>query len=147
MSVSEERGSPAPSIPLPKQNVIPPPFEGQLNKFTNVVKGWQYRDAIQFKKTILVQKTHLFFRWKSGGKQLFTSLCESRSLIYIPRQLDRWFVLDTEAGTLAYHLMDERHLKSRGTQHLSGSVVIPSDEDSVTFSVSFASGDVYKVHT
>ena len=61
-------------------------------------------------------------------------------------QFDRWFVLDTEAGTLAYHLMDERHLKSRGTQHLSGSVVIPSDEDSVTFSVSFASGDVYKVH-
>ena len=57
----------------------------------------------------------------------------------------RWFVLDTEAGTLAYHLMDERHLKSRGTQHLSGSVVIPSDEDSVTFSVSFASGDVFKV--
>ena len=43
MSVSEERGSPAPPIPLPKQNVIPPPFEGQLNKFTNVVKGWQYR--------------------------------------------------------------------------------------------------------
>ena len=101
MSVSEERGSPAPpnTNTLPKQNVIPPPFEGQLNKFTNVVKGWQYR----------------------------------------------WFVLDTEAGTLAYHLMDERHLKSRGTQHLSGSVVIPSDEDSVTFSVSFASGDVYKV--
>ena len=60
--------------------------------------------------------------------------------------IHRWFVLDTEAGTLAYHLMDERHLKSRGTQHLSGSVVIPSDEDSVTFSVSFASGDVYKVH-
>lgn len=104
MSVSEERGergSPAPPNPIPKQtvNVIPPPFEGQLNKFTNVVKGWQYR----------------------------------------------WFVLDTEAGTLAYHLMDERHLKSRGTQHLSGSVVIPSDEDSVTFSVSFASGDVFKV--
>ena len=54
-------------------------------------------------------------------------------------------MLDTEAGTLAYHLMDERHLKNRGTQHLSGSVVIPSDEDSVTFSVNFASGDVYKV--
>ena len=70
----------------------------------------------------------------------------SQILIHVPRQFDRWFVLDTEAGTLAYHLMDERHLKSRGTQHLSGSVVIPSDEDSVTFSVSFASGDVYKVH-
>ena len=48
MSVSEERGSPAPpnTNTLPKQNVIPPPFEGQLNKFTNVVKGWQYREAI-----------------------------------------------------------------------------------------------------
>ena len=72
----------------------------------------------------------------------------SQILIHVPRVnlMHRWFVLDTEAGTLAYHLMDERHLKSRGTQHLSGSVVIPSDEDSVTFSVSFASGDVYKVH-
>ena len=70
MSSGEDRGGgpappplPAPASTNPKQ--IPPPFEGQLNKFTNVMKGWQYR----------------------------------------------WFVLDTEAGTLAYHLMDERHLK------------------------------------
>ena len=60
MSVSEERGSPAPPIPLPKQNVIPPPFEGQLNKFTNVVKGWQYREVLQLEKTIW-SKSHSCF--------------------------------------------------------------------------------------
>ena len=61
MSSSEE----AASAVSASAAVIPPPFEGQLNKFTNYVKGWQYR----------------------------------------------WFVLDTEAGTLAYHLLEERHSK------------------------------------
>ena len=63
MSVSEERGSPAPPIPLPKQNVIPPPFEGQLNKFTNVVKGWQYREVLQLEKRQFGRKvTYVFHK-------------------------------------------------------------------------------------
>lgn len=80
-------------------------FEGQLYKFTNVVKGWQYR----------------------------------------------WFVLDSESGTLEYFLMDEsssgRPLvgKSRGSQKLCGCLVVPSDEDSQTFTVNFASGETYKL--
>jgi len=74
-------------------------FEGQLNKFTNVVKGWQYR----------------------------------------------WFVLDPESGRLEYYLIEERSGRNRGNQHLAGAVVIPSEEDSQTFTINFASGEIYKV--
>lgn len=74
-------------------------FEGTLNKFTNVVKGWQYRR----------------------------------------------FVLDPESGHIEYYLLEDRNGKSRGTQHLAGTVVIPSDEDSQTFVVNFATGESYKL--
>jgi hypothetical protein len=74
-------------------------FEGQLNKFTNVVKGWQYR----------------------------------------------WFILDPESGRLEYYLIEERSGRCRGNQHLAGAVVIPSEEDSQTFTINFASGEIYKV--
>ena len=75
-------------------------FSGQLNKFTNVVKGWQYR----------------------------------------------WFVLTPETGNLDYYLMDEGNIgKIRGRQHIAGTLVIPSDEDSQTFQVNFASGESYKL--
>jgi len=74
-------------------------FEGQLNKFTNVVKGWQYR----------------------------------------------WFVLDPESGRLEYYLLEDRNGKCRSSQHLAGAVVIPSEEDGQTFTVNFASGEMFKV--
>jgi len=75
-------------------------YEGQLNKFTNVVKGWQYR----------------------------------------------WFVLTPETGNLDYYLMDEGVIgKRRGRQHIAGTVVIPSEEDSQTFHVNFASSESYKL--
>jgi hypothetical protein len=74
-------------------------FEGQLSKFTNVVKGWQFR----------------------------------------------WFVLDPESGRLEYYLLEERNGRCRGSHYLAGALVLPSDEDSQTFSVNFASGEVYKV--
>jgi len=74
-------------------------FEGQLNKFTNVVKGWQYR----------------------------------------------WFVLDPESGRLEYYLLEDRNGKCRGSQHLAGAVVIPSEEDGQTFTVNLASGEMFKV--
>jgi hypothetical protein len=94
--------------PSPDPGQAPPPaevseqmlqrHEGQLSKFTNVVKGWQYR----------------------------------------------WFVLEPESGTLEYFLPEER-ARSRGRQHLAGAAVLPSEEDGHTFSVQFASGEVYKV--
>jgi len=78
------------------------PYCGQLSKFTNVVKGWQYR----------------------------------------------WFVLDGEAGRLDYYLNDDKiggQKKSRGSQYLAGALVLPSDEDSTTFGVNFASGESFKL--
>jgi hypothetical protein len=74
-------------------------YEGQLSKFTNVVKGWQYR----------------------------------------------WFVLEAEAGRLEYHLLEERNGRCRGSQLLAGAAIVPSEEDGQTFSVNFASGEVFKV--
>lgn len=74
-------------------------YEGQLSKFTNVVKGWQYR----------------------------------------------WFVLEPESGRLEYHLLEDRNGRCRGSQQLTGAVVVPSEEDGQTFSVNFASGEVFKV--
>ena len=68
--------------------------EGQLCKFTNVVKGWQYR----------------------------------------------WFVLDTSNMVL-----EERDGKSRARQEMEGALVIPSEENSHTFSINFSSWRVYKV--
>jgi len=73
-------------------------FQGQLSKFTNVVKGWQYR----------------------------------------------WFLLCPETGRLEYFLLEDRG-RARAAQHLAGAVVIPSQEDGQTFSVNFASGEMYKL--
>jgi len=94
--------SPTPTtlVVTPSSNSSMQTFEGQLNKFTNVVKGWQYR----------------------------------------------WFVLSGETGNLDYYLMDEGVIgKRRGRQHVAGTVVIPSEEDSQTFNVNFASGESYKL--
>ena len=88
------------SVKRPYQNINCFIFLGQLNKFTNVVKGWQYR----------------------------------------------WFVLTPETGNLDYYLMDEGIIgKRRGKQHVAGTMVVPSDEDSQTFQVNFASGESYKL--
>lgn len=73
-------------------------MEGQLCKFTNLVKGWQYR----------------------------------------------WFVLDPESGTLTYYL-DKQKQKNRGTLPLTGAVVSPNEEDSMSFMISAHNGDIYKL--
>ncbi|XP_066918696.1 oxysterol-binding protein-related protein 11-like isoform X1 [Clytia hemisphaerica] len=73
-------------------------MEGQLSKFTNLMKGWQFR----------------------------------------------WFVLDPESGTLTYFL-DKQKQKNRGTLPLSGAVISPSDEDSMSFMISAHNGDLYKL--
>ncbi|XP_055529898.1 oxysterol-binding protein-related protein 11 [Wyeomyia smithii] len=83
-------------------------LNGQLYKYTNVVKGWQYR----------------------------------------------WFVVDAQAGLLSYYLCEQSnddtnpHIignSPRGQVHLSGAVICPSDEDSKTFTVNCASGDMLKL--
>eukprot|EP00794_Sanderia_malayensis_P016873 gene16873-18578_t len=75
-------------------------MEGQLSKFTNLMKGWQ----------------------------------------------NRWFVLDPEKGTLTYFLDKERVKHTpRGSVHLIGAVIAPSDEDSNLFTVHASNGDIYKL--
>jgi len=88
-------------------------FQGQLYKFTNVVKGWQYR----------------------------------------------WFELHPETGQLEYYYYEDhglhdlvsgkdkaRKIGNKGKkEHIAGAVVVPSEEDSQTFYVNFASGESYKL--
>ncbi|ESO97687.1 hypothetical protein LOTGIDRAFT_152778, partial [Lottia gigantea] len=75
-------------------------LEGQLFKYTNVMKGWQYR----------------------------------------------WFVLDPDSGFLEYFEKEEhKKQRPRGAIHLAASVISPSDEDSQTFTVNAANGDVYRL--
>ena len=72
--------------------------EGQLSKFTNVVKGWQWR----------------------------------------------WFVLEPGPGVLEYYTLEERS-RCRGSRALAGAAVLPSQEDSNTFTISFSGGDSWRV--
>ncbi|XP_060534820.1 oxysterol-binding protein-related protein 11 isoform X2 [Cylas formicarius] len=77
-------------------------FSGQLYKYTNVVKGWQYR----------------------------------------------FFHVDANAGLLDYYLCEGEKPESmvpRGSMHLAGAVICPSDEDSRTFTVNGSSGDIIKL--
>ncbi|XP_045462475.1 oxysterol-binding protein-related protein 11 [Harmonia axyridis] len=77
-------------------------FSGQLYKYTNVMKGWQYR----------------------------------------------YFMVDANSGLLHYYLCEGEKPDGsvpRGSVHLSGAVICPSDEDSKTFTVNCASGDMLKL--
>ncbi|GFN78697.1 oxysterol-binding protein [Plakobranchus ocellatus] len=78
----------------------PAPMEGQILKFTNVVKGYQYR----------------------------------------------WFVLDPDSGMLEYFEKEEhKKQRPRGSVHLAAAVVSPSEEDSQTFIVNAANGEIFKL--
>ncbi len=76
-------------------------MQGTLNKYTNVVKGWQ----------------------------------------------NRWFVLDPQKGSLEYYVNEEsrKTQRPRGSVHLAGAVISPSDEDSQTFNVNAANAEVYRL--
>ncbi|XP_055944965.1 oxysterol-binding protein-related protein 11-like isoform X2 [Argiope bruennichi] len=76
------------------------PLEGQLYKYTNVMKGWQYR----------------------------------------------WFIITPDTGMLEYYMLDERKKsRPRGALYLAGAVVIPSEDDNQSFSVSGETGEVYRL--
>lgn len=76
---------------------------GQLYKYTNVMKGWQYR----------------------------------------------YFRVDGNAGLLHYYLCGEGEKPEgnvpRGSVHLAGAVICPSEEDSKTFTVNCALGHMLKL--
>ncbi|KAG9466972.1 hypothetical protein GDO78_015815 [Eleutherodactylus coqui] len=57
-----------------------------------------------------------------------------------------FFVLNNEAGLLEYFVNEQsKNQKPRGTVQLAGAVISPSDEDSHTFTVNAASGELYKL--
>ncbi|XP_023288796.1 oxysterol-binding protein-related protein 11 isoform X2 [Orussus abietinus] len=75
-------------------------YEGLLHKYTNAMKGWQYR----------------------------------------------WFILSPESGELHYFLSEsEKNQRPRCSIYLAGAVIAPSDEDSNTFTVNSATGDMIKL--
>uniref|UniRef100_A0A182Y9F0 PH domain-containing protein n=1 Tax=Anopheles stephensi TaxID=30069 RepID=A0A182Y9F0_ANOST len=66
----------------------------------------------------------------------------------------RWFSVDAQGGLLSYYLCEpaaedpNTHIVGsapRGQVHLAGAVICPSDEDSKTFTVNCASGDMLKL--
>ncbi|KAL1460114.1 hypothetical protein WDU94_012052 [Cyamophila willieti] len=88
------------SMSFLETNELIQPYEGLLCKYTNVVKGFQYR----------------------------------------------WFVLDPKSGLLNYYLHENEVKQApRGSIYLEDSVISPSDEDSCTFTVNSASGDIFKL--
>ncbi|XP_044525963.1 oxysterol-binding protein-related protein 11 [Gracilinanus agilis] len=86
-------------------------------------KGWQYSDHMENVCGYLMKYTNLVTGWQY-----------------------RFFVLNNEAGLLEYFVNEQsRNQKPRGTLHLAGAVISPSDEDSHTFTVNAASGEQYKL--
>jgi len=74
--------------------------EGQLLKYTNMVKGWQ----------------------------------------------NRWFVLNPNSGMLEYYMSEsEKKMRPRSSLHLAGAMIVPSEEDSYTFSVNAANEESFKL--
>ncbi|KAE8581709.1 hypothetical protein XENTR_v10024911 [Xenopus tropicalis] len=86
-------------------------------------KAWQYCDHMENISGYLMKYTNLVTGWQF-----------------------RYFVLNNEAGLLEYFVNEQsRNQKPRGTVQLAGAVISPSDEDSHTFTVNAASGELYKL--
>ena len=92
-------------------------WEGQLSKFTNVVKVLS----------------------SSKYSPLFIKLIMCQGWQY------RWFVLEPSAGVLEYYLLEDRNGRCRASQSMAGAVISPSQEDENTFTINFTSGETYKV--
>ncbi|XP_066431386.1 oxysterol-binding protein-related protein 11 [Eleutherodactylus coqui] len=94
-----------------------PPHRGVSSKV------WQYSDHMENICGYLMKYTNLVTGWQF-----------------------RFFVLNNEAGLLEYFVNEQsKNQKPRGTVQLAGAVISPSDEDSHTFTVNAASGELYKL--
>lgn len=101
--------------PSPHNNRVPP--RGVSSK------AWQYSDHMENICGYLMKYTNLVTGWQF-----------------------RFFVLNNEAGLLEYFVNEQsKNQKARGTVQLAGAVISPSDEDSHTFTVNAASGELYKL--
>ncbi len=101
------------------------PFCGQLSKFTNVVKGWQYRwfvldpDRGTIEYYLLRSHDENKGGGGAGGDSLSGGVGDSNS--------------NSNVG------------KFRQSRPLGGTRVLPSEEDSQTFNLNFVQGESYKL--
>lgn len=102
------------------------PLSGQLYKYTNVVKGIYITFLIWVSNCLFI-----LFSFSLQGYQY------------------RYFSVDPEAGILNYYLCENSEESStvnpRGQVDLNGAIVCPSDEDSRTFTINCANGDMLKL--
>ncbi|KAM4698458.1 oxysterol-binding protein-related protein 11 [Rhinophrynus dorsalis] len=102
---------------------IPSPHNHRAASRGGGSKAWQYSDHMESISGYLMKYTNLVTGWQF-----------------------RYFVLNNEAGLLEYFVNEQsRNQKPRGTVQLAGAVISPSDEDSHTFTVNAASGELYKL--
>ncbi|KOB64442.1 putative oxysterol binding protein [Operophtera brumata] len=143
------------------------PLSGQLYKYTNVVKGWQQRwFAVDSESGVLS-----YYLFDGPGDTIYSAIrfcfemMKSSSLgshrplsgqLYkytnvVKGWQQRWFAVDSESGVLSYYLFDgpgdtvQPGQPARGEAHLAAAVICPSDEDSRTFTINCASGDMLKL--
>ncbi|KAM8933832.1 oxysterol-binding protein-related protein 11 [Pelodytes ibericus] len=106
-----------------KQEPVPSPHNQRAAGRTIGNKAWQYSDHMENICGYLMKYTNLVTGWQF-----------------------RFFVLNNEAGLLEYFVNEQsKNQKPRGTVQLAGAVISPSDEDSHTFTVNAASGELYKL--
>ncbi|KAM4626425.1 LOW QUALITY PROTEIN: oxysterol-binding protein-related protein 11 [Discoglossus pictus] len=106
-----------------KLDKAPSPHIQRAANRSGSTKAWQYSDHMENICGYLMKYTNLVTGWQF-----------------------RFFVLNNDAGLLEYFVNEQsRNQKPRGTVQLAGAVISPSDEDSHTFTVNAASGDLYKL--
>jgi hypothetical protein len=95
--------------------------EGQLLKYTNMMKGWQNRWFVLDPRTGMLEYFMVIFKiigLKCLTKYALCTLVQSES---------------------------ERKQRPRASLHLAGAIVVPSEEDSYTFSVNAANENSFKL--
>ncbi|XP_053327591.1 oxysterol-binding protein-related protein 11 isoform X2 [Spea bombifrons] len=106
-----------------KLDTAPSPHNHRAASRAAGSKPWQYSDHMENICGYLMKYTNLVTGWQF-----------------------RFFVLNNEAGLLEYFLNEQsKNQKPRATVQLAGAVISPSDEDSHTFTVNAASGELYKL--
>ena len=94
-------------------------MEGPLSKWTNVMKGWQYRYV-----RLLYEIPFRNIFWFRQNQLSHT-------------MLTRWFVLDDAAGIFSYYTSKSKMSRGerRGCVRLRGALIGIDDEDDSTFTI------------
>ena len=100
-------------------------LEGQLQKWTNALKGWQSR-------------------WLSVDQQ--QGVLHYYTVRVLTTDIEHPYMVYSTCSVCLSQSEDRKKFPPRGSLHLWGAVIAPSDEDSQTFSVNGANGEV-RVHS